>query len=182
MLREPLLNMEMSSIVDYALTAGGTGYVDGFYPNVRLGGGSGTGAQANITVLGGTVTDVVLVNSGTNYAVNNVLNISAAQVGGSGSGCQVTVTFVGGNLDTPIDFPPGYERFFRLNLAVEIAAEFGKKLRDETIAMAQAAKLELETLNSTPVYLRGDGGLQGRNTHGRYFNYITGNFLPYWSN
>lgn len=47
--------------------SGGSGYVNGTYSGVALTGGSGSGATANITVSGGSVTAVTLVAAGTAY-------------------------------------------------------------------------------------------------------------------
>jgi hypothetical protein len=62
------------------------------------------------------------------------------------------------SLDTEVSYPPGYERCFRYNLAVEVAPEFGKTVPENVMMSAMASKLEIERLNSNPVYLRGDGG------------------------
>jgi hypothetical protein len=82
------------------------------------------------------------------------------------------------NLDVEVSYPPGYERCFRFNLALELAAEFGKTVPEQVGAVALASKQELERLNSTPRYAHGDGGMirGGRN---RFFNYITGNFRTF---
>lgn len=63
-------------------------YVDGTYTNVPLTGGSGTGATANITVLGGIVIGVEIVLSGKNYMSGDILSASNADLGGSGSGFE----------------------------------------------------------------------------------------------
>jgi len=77
-----------------ALTAG-TLYTAGTYTNVPLTGGTGTGATANITVSGGGVTLVTLVNPGTGYSVSDSLSALAANIGGTGSGfAQVISTVV----------------------------------------------------------------------------------------
>jgi len=81
-------------------------------------------------------------------------------------------------VDDQVDFPPGYERAFRFNLAIELAAEFGKTCGPELIAKANNAILEIERLNSVPMYLRGDGGMS-RSGRNRYFNWITGNFFQF---
>ena len=70
----------------------GSGYVDGYYPGVPLTGGSGISATANITVVGGVVTIVTLVNRGVGYTVNDTLSADNANLGGSGSGFQYTVS------------------------------------------------------------------------------------------
>ena len=85
------------------------------------------------------------------------------------------------NIDLMIDYPPGYERAFRFNLAVELAAEFGKTVPEQVMGVAQASRLELERLNSTPMYLRGDGGMS-RSGRNRYFNWITGNYWSFGNN
>lgn len=63
-------------------------YTDGTYSNVPLTGGSGTGATANITILGGVVIGVEIVLSGKNYMSGDLLSASNADLGGTGSGFQ----------------------------------------------------------------------------------------------
>src|ERR1700732_2417857 len=65
---------------------GGSGYINGTYGGVPLTGGNGSNATANITVSGGSVTQVAILNPGVTYVVGNVLSASAANLGGSGSG------------------------------------------------------------------------------------------------
>jgi hypothetical protein len=85
------------------------------------------------------------------------------------------------NLDAVVDFPPGYERAFRYNLACELAPEFGKTVQPEVTDRAIAALDDLARLNSVPRYLKGDGALV-RNGRNRYFNWITGNWWSFSSN
>lgn len=70
---------------------GGSSYSNGSYGGVVLTGGSGTGATANITVSGGVVTQVTVLNPGIAYVVGDVLSAAAANIGGSGSGFSVPV-------------------------------------------------------------------------------------------
>jgi hypothetical protein len=79
---------------------GGTLYTDGSYQNVSLTGGSGTGATASITVLGGVVTSVTIENPGSLYLVNDVLSANASSLGGSGNGFAVTVTAISNSTGT----------------------------------------------------------------------------------
>ena len=72
----------LSAINDYTSLVAGSGYTDGNYrlalTNVT---GSGSGAEAQITVSGGAVTNLWLTNRGQGYAVGNQL--TAAIPGGS---------------------------------------------------------------------------------------------------
>ena len=72
---------------------GGSGGTAGTYSNVALTGGSGTGATANITVSGGAVSSVVILNPGINYAVADSLSAASANIGGV-SGFSVPVASI----------------------------------------------------------------------------------------
>lgn len=74
---------------------GGSGYLNGSYMNVPLAGGSGSTATANITVSGGAVTTVTILNPGCLYKVGDVISASNTYLGGAGSGFSITVTSVG---------------------------------------------------------------------------------------
>lgn len=77
--------------------AGGSSYVTGTYGGVALTGGSGTGANANITVSGGIVTGVAILNPGSQYQVGDTLSASNTNLGGAGSGFSFPVASVGIN-------------------------------------------------------------------------------------
>jgi hypothetical protein len=64
------------------------------YAAVALTGGTGTGATANITVTGGAVSAVVIVNKGTGYAAGDILSAAAANIGNTGTGFAVTVAAI----------------------------------------------------------------------------------------
>jgi hypothetical protein len=88
-----------SRILTGSITNAGAGYVNATYLAVDLTGGSGTNAQASITVAGGIVTSVTLRNTGGNgYIVGDVLSASNAQLGGAGAGFTYTV----GTVSTPL--------------------------------------------------------------------------------
>lgn len=89
-----------TAIASGVISAAGSGYTDGTYSNTALTSGSGSGATANITVVGGIVTSVVIVNPGTGYAVSNTL--SAVLPGGSGFIYTVATT-AGGNFTYTVD-------------------------------------------------------------------------------
>ncbi len=50
-------------------------------------------------------------------------------------------------LDTSITLPPGYERALRYNLAIELAAEYGKTLTPEIVTIALEAKANIKRAN-----------------------------------
>lgn len=60
---------------------GGSGGTSGTYGGVALTGGNGTGATANITVSGGAVTAVTILNPGKQYVVGNILSAVSATIG-----------------------------------------------------------------------------------------------------
>jgi len=79
---------------------GGSLYTNGNYSNVPLTGGSGSGATANITVSGQTVTSVTIKNSGNFYVVGDVLSCVNTYIGGSGSGLIIPVASVNNTAGT----------------------------------------------------------------------------------
>jgi len=75
------------------LTAG-TGYVNGYYENVSLSGGSGSGATGDITVAGNVVTACVIKNGGSYYRVTDLLSATNSSIGGTGSGFSIAVSAI----------------------------------------------------------------------------------------
>lgn len=73
---------------------GGSGYPNGTYNNVPLTGGTGTGALATVTILGGAVTSVVISKAGFMYKTGNVLSASNTNLGGAGTGFSITVSTI----------------------------------------------------------------------------------------
>jgi hypothetical protein len=76
----------------FGAVTGGSLYTNGNYNNVPLTGGSGSGAVANITVSGQTITSVELCHGGSFYTVGDALSCSNTYIGGSGSGFSVAVS------------------------------------------------------------------------------------------
>lgn len=72
------------------LANGGSSYTDGTYTNEPLTGGAGTGAEAEIVVVGGIVTEVTITSRGTGYEVSDILSAAIP----AGSGLQITVDYV----------------------------------------------------------------------------------------
>lgn len=74
------------------------------------------------------------------------------------------------SLNDEVTLPVGYDRALKYNLAVELAAEYGKQLSQEVLVIASESKSEIEALNSESVYLTSDAIFINRNT----FNIMTG--------
>lgn len=73
---------------------GGTSYTSGTYLNVALTGGKGFGATADITVFGGSVTNVNIRNGGSLYVQNDVLTCPNSSIGNTGTGFSIPVATV----------------------------------------------------------------------------------------
>lgn len=74
------------------------------------------------------------------------------------------------SVNDQITLPVGYDRALKYNLAVELAAEYGKQLPQEVVVIASESKSEIEALNSEVVYLTSDALFINRNI----FNITTG--------
>lgn len=76
-----------------AITTPGSLYNSGYWQNIPLTGGSGSGATADILITGGLVTQVSLRNGGNFYKAGDVLSVAASSIGqGTGSGFTITVS------------------------------------------------------------------------------------------
>ncbi len=90
------------SMVNFALLSGtaigtgtittpGTLYTNGTYNNVSLTGGTGSGATADITISGASVTNVSILSIGVGYIVGDILSANSSDIGGTGSGFAYTI-------------------------------------------------------------------------------------------
>jgi len=75
----------LTKITTFGTPTGGTGYVNGTYYSVPLNGGTGAGAQAQITVTNSTVSAISLANGGYGYVPGNVLTVSNSQLSSTSS-------------------------------------------------------------------------------------------------
>jgi hypothetical protein len=94
------VSIVQGAILTVGTITAGSLYTNGSYSNVPLTGGSGSGATANITVSGQTVTSVTIKNSGNFYVVGDVLSCSNTYIGGSGSGFAIPVSAVNNTAGT----------------------------------------------------------------------------------
>ena len=73
--------------------------MSGAYAAVALTGGSGTGATANITVSGGAVTAVTILNPGAKFVAGDIVSAASANIGGvTGFSVQVASTTINSSL------------------------------------------------------------------------------------
>ena len=94
------VSIVQGAILNIGTITGGSLYTNGTYSNVPLTGGSGSGATANITIAGQTVTSVTIKNNGNFYVAGDVLSCSNTYVGGSGSGLVIPVASVNNTAGT----------------------------------------------------------------------------------
>ena len=83
-----------SNIKTLGTVVPGSAYTDGVYTNVPLTGGSGSGARATISVVGGVVATVAITARGAGYAIGDSLSATAASIGGTGAGFSVPVSAI----------------------------------------------------------------------------------------
>lgn len=121
-----------------AITPGSL-YTNGAYTGVALTGGAGSGATADITVAGGAVTVVTLVNPGTGYAVGNTLSATAASIGGTGSGFSIPVASATYNVRITMTDPNSNEILVTLNKSI-------------SVTLNQRINIFLEALTYAPGY------------------------------
>lgn len=123
-------------ITAFGVATAGAGYVNGTYANVALTGGSGDGVIATITVAGGVVTGVVLVDGGSGYFVGNTLTTANTNLGGTGLGFSVPVgtvnnatgtTWLGDNFDTVLLYGALVEAYTYMKGEADMLSTYSQK-------------------------------------------------------
>jgi microcystin-dependent protein len=90
----------LSGISNLSIVSGGTNYgtnsggVENYF-NIRLDGGSGKGATANVTVsAGGAITAITLVDNGSGYAVGDTVTVRGVPFHAPGTNATATVSAI----------------------------------------------------------------------------------------
>lgn len=90
-----VIAIQSSGIKTFGAITGGALYSNNTYTNVPLTGGVGHNATADITVAGGSVTVVTLVDPGAGYAIGDILSANDADLGGGGgAGFSIPITAI----------------------------------------------------------------------------------------
>lgn len=107
----PIVQGNESGIGTFGTIVPGTGYTNGTYTNVPLGGGSGTGATGTVTVTSTVVSAVSVTNKGNGYKAADVLTIPGSLAGGTGTGATVAVATVANVATTYAALPSEFEYY-----------------------------------------------------------------------
>lgn len=86
-----------------------------------------------------------------------------------------------GSLDEELDLPPGYERYLRYALAVELAPEFGKEVPPAVQVILDEAEANLKMMNQHIPIKQASGSLNSiskRQHHWNYLDLIMGQGVP----
>lgn len=75
------------------------------------------------------------------------------------------------SLTADLIVPPGYLRALRFNLAIDLAAEFGRPITPEIAGIAAESKANIKRMNSGPHYLQVDESLRAKPA---VWNWMTG--------
>ena len=95
------VSIVQGQIATTSAITGGSLYIPGYYVNVPLTGGSGSGALANITVnSSGVVSAVSIINPGQFYSIGDNLSCSNSYLGGAGSGFILPVATIANSAGT----------------------------------------------------------------------------------
>jgi len=110
-----------TEISDGEIVDGGFGYSDGVYLASLTGGNGASGATANITVVGGIVTNVAIVNPGNGYNINDLLITEDIP---TGYNFKYKVTDTTSSLDTEINLPDYYLEAIHYNLCIRLVSMY----------------------------------------------------------
>lgn len=144
---------------------GGTGYTNGAVLAVPLTGGSGSGATADITVAGGIVTVVTIVNPGDGYKLNDIL--SSASIG-AGIGFAYTVNNLNGTVDSQCLLPEEYLEPIHYGLSMRFSTMYKRPLSKAQVALAKASLNTLRIANAQVPSMVMPAGLNSQGAYNIY--------------
>ncbi len=116
----------VTQLSEGTITEAGTLYTDGAYLAIPFINVSSLGSEgtANITVAGGIVTAVTLVDAGYGYRIGDVLSVENTLMGGTGSGFLWTVDNVTDSLDAEMILPEEYAEAIHYNLCIRLVSMY----------------------------------------------------------
>jgi hypothetical protein len=165
-----LSQVNKNSVLAYTVNSGGTGGAAGIYNNVpSTSSGSGTGATFKVTTDGSsvpTVTSIIVLNNGTNYATGNTITIDGANLGGS-SNLVLTITNI--SVGDVINIDSG---IFKENLPLRVPANTtikGSGLRSTFISPNSGNSTTIATVTVS------SGGVGGSNGTYNYIHQLSTN-------
>jgi hypothetical protein len=160
----------MTELEDGSITSGGLLYTNGTYPTVALLNltGFGSGATADITVSGGSVTGFTLDNPGDGYKIGDQLSANSALIGGTGSGFIFTVDDVTDDLNATFNMPPEYEEAIHYNLCRRLVSMYQYPPNINQIALAKSALNTLRLANAQVPTLKMPPALRFNNNNSFY--------------
>lgn len=108
------------------IEAAGTLYTDGNYLDIPFTNITGFGSEgtADVTVVGGLVTVIVIHSSGEGYKINDKLSLDTTLMGATGAGFIWSVTKVTDSLDAEFNMPDEYQEAIHYNLCVRIVSMY----------------------------------------------------------
>ena len=138
-----------ASGIDFASPVQTSGdYPAGVYTDIPVNAGSGSGATATVTIVGGgTIASVAVTNGGENYAVGDQVRFGKADLGGGTQNLILNVT----SLDTPPIFTTVY--------VIKIDDNTVKLASSESLAEAGSAMDVLDTGTDSPTIKQPNGGV-----------------------
>lgn len=156
-----------TAIESGTISDGGAGYIDGVYTNIALTGGSGTGATAELTVAGGLISNVSIINGGKNYLVGNTLSVNEEDIGG-GSGFVWIVGVLTNGLDSEIILPDEYLEPIHYNLCIRLVSMYQLPINPVQGKLAITSLNVLRNSNSQISQLQMPNSLKNNNGSGFY--------------
>lgn len=145
-----------TSIKSGVISNYGDGYIDGEYlavpllnvPTLTKRPGIGVNATANISVLGGTIAEITIVNPGEYFRVNDFVTVDTGFMGFDGSGFRFKITNLVSNLDANLMLEPEYDEALHYNLAIRLCSMYQLSPQQSTVTLAKVALNTIKIANT----------------------------------